>query len=35
MFAGQSAWRFATDPFYSNNFVPSVRELVDRIKTGR
>ena len=35
MFAGQSVWRFATDPFYSNNFVPSVRELVDRIKTGR
>ncbi len=35
MFAGQSAWRFAADPFYSNNFVPTVRELVERISTGR
>ena len=35
MFAGQTAWRFANDPFYSNNFVPTVRELVNRIMTGR
>ncbi len=35
MFAGQSADRFATDPFYSNNFIPTVRQLVDRIMTGR
>lgn len=34
MFAGHNAYRFATDPYYSNGFVPSVRELVDRILTG-
>ena len=34
MFAGHSAHRFATDPFYSNGFVPTVRQLVDRILTG-
>ncbi len=34
MFAGHAAYRFAQDPFYSNNFTPSVRELVDRILTG-
>jgi NAD(P)H-dependent flavin oxidoreductase YrpB (nitropropane dioxygenase family) len=35
MFAGHNAFRFARDPFYSNNFVPSVRQLVDRILTGK
>jgi NAD(P)H-dependent flavin oxidoreductase YrpB (nitropropane dioxygenase family) len=35
MFAGKIAHRFATDPFYSNNFVPTVHELVDRIVSGR
>jgi nitronate monooxygenase len=35
MFAGHNAYRFGQDPFYSNNFVPSVRELVERILTGR
>ena len=34
MFAGHNAYRFATDPFYNNGFVPSVKELVDRIQTG-
>ena len=34
MFAGHSAYRFASDPFYSNGFVPTVRQLVDRILTG-
>ncbi|WP_448578785.1 NAD(P)H-dependent flavin oxidoreductase [Thermaurantiacus sp.] len=34
MFAGHSAHRFATDPFYSNGFVPTVRQLVDRLLTG-
>ena len=34
MFAGHSAFRFKTDPFYANGFVPTVRELVDRILTG-
>ena len=34
MFAGHAAFRFRTDPFYSNGFVPSVKQLVDRILTG-
>ena len=34
MFAGHSAYRFASDPFYSNGFVPTVKQLVDRILTG-
>jgi len=34
MFAGHSAYRFKQDPFYSNNFTPTVKELVDRILTG-
>jgi len=33
-FAGHGAYRFAHDPFYSNNFIPTVKELVDRILTG-
>tara|TARA_B100001939_G_scaffold346078_2_gene364066 strand:+ start:4000 stop:5403 length:1404 start_codon:yes stop_codon:yes gene_type:complete len=34
MFAGHSAYNFATDPFYSNGFIPTVKQLVDRILTG-
>lgn len=34
MFAGHNAYRFKDDPFYSNGFIPTVRELVERIKTG-
>ncbi len=34
MFAGHSAYRFREDPFYSNNYTPSVKELVERILTG-
>lgn len=34
MFAGHAAFRFKQDPFYSNNFTPSVKQLVDRILTG-
>ncbi|MEO5809154.1 MAG: nitronate monooxygenase [Sphingomicrobium sp.] len=34
MFAGHAAFRFRTDPFYSNGFVPTVKQLVDRILTG-
>jgi nitronate monooxygenase len=34
MFAGHNAFRFKDDPFYSNGFIPTVRELVERIKTG-
>jgi len=35
MFAGHNAYRFGSDPFYSNGYIPSVRELVERILTGR
>lgn len=35
MFAGHNAYRFGQDPFYSNGFVPSVKQLVERIVTGR
>ncbi len=34
MFAGHGAYQFKQDPFYSNNFTPTVKELVDRILTG-
>ncbi|AQA00652.1 2-nitropropane dioxygenase [Sphingopyxis sp. QXT-31] len=34
MFAGHAAFNFKTDPFYSNNFTPTVKQLVDRILTG-
>ncbi len=35
MFAGHSAYRFATDPFYNNGFIPTIQQLVDRIMTGK
>ena len=35
MFGGSNAWRFGTDPFYGNGFVPTVKQLVERILTGR
>ncbi len=34
MFAGHAAFRFKKDPFYSNGFVPTVKQLVERIQTG-
>jgi nitronate monooxygenase len=34
MFAGHSAYMFKQDPFYSNGFVPTVKQLVDRIRSG-
>jgi nitronate monooxygenase len=34
MFAGHAAFRFKSDPFYSNGFIPTVKQLVDRILTG-
>ncbi|MFQ5953550.1 MAG: NAD(P)H-dependent flavin oxidoreductase [Kiloniellales bacterium] len=34
MFAGYNAFRFASDPYYRNGFIPTVRQLVDRITTG-
>ncbi|MBV9736382.1 MAG: nitronate monooxygenase [Acidisphaera sp.] len=35
MFSGHNAFRFASDPFYSNGFIPTVKQLVERILTGR
>ncbi len=35
MFAGHNAYRFGQDPFYSNGFIPNVKELVERILAGR
>ncbi|MBC6444531.1 MAG: nitronate monooxygenase [Alphaproteobacteria bacterium GM202ARS2] len=34
MFAGHGAYRFREDPFYKNGFIPSVKQLVERILTG-
>jgi NAD(P)H-dependent flavin oxidoreductase YrpB (nitropropane dioxygenase family) len=34
MFAGHNAYRFKDDPFYANGYIPTVRELVDRLLTG-
>ncbi len=33
-FAGHAAYRFKQDPFYSNNYTPTVKELVERILSG-
>jgi len=35
MFGGHNGFRFARDPFYSNGFIPTVKQLVERILTGR
>jgi nitronate monooxygenase len=34
MFSGHNAFRFASDPFYANGFVPTVAQLVARLQTG-
>jgi len=34
MFGGTNAYRFAQDPFYANGFVPTVKQLVERIASG-
>jgi len=34
MFAGHNAYKFASDPFYANGFMPTTRQLVERILTG-
>jgi nitronate monooxygenase len=34
MFAGHNAYKFGSDPFYANGYIPTVRELIDRIITG-
>lgn len=34
MFAGHNAYKFGKDPFYNGEFIPTVKQLVDRIITG-
>src|SRR5471030_171376 len=34
MFAGHNAYRFGSDPFYADGFIPTVKQLVERIHTG-
>ena len=34
MFGGTNAYRFAQDPYYANGFIPSVKQLVERIASG-
>lgn len=34
MFAGHNAYRFGQDPYYADGFVPTVKQLVERIQTG-
>lgn len=34
MFAGHQAYRFGKDPFYANGFVPTVKELLERLQLG-
>ncbi|WP_264375317.1 MULTISPECIES: NAD(P)H-dependent flavin oxidoreductase [unclassified Wolbachia] len=34
MFSGHNVYRFKQDPFYENGYVPTVKELVERILTG-
>ncbi|MBJ26704.1 MAG: nitronate monooxygenase [Alphaproteobacteria bacterium] len=35
MFSGHGAFRFSDDPFYANGFIPTVKELVDRLLLGK
>ncbi len=35
MFSGHNAYRFRSDPFYADGFVPTVKQLFERILTGR
>jgi hypothetical protein len=34
MFVGHEAYRFGEDPFYTDNFIPSVKQLIDQIISG-
>ncbi|MEM7617589.1 MAG: nitronate monooxygenase [Pseudomonadota bacterium] len=34
MFSGHNAYKFMNDPFYDNGFIPTVKQLVDRIISG-
>lgn len=35
LFAGSNAYRFGIDPFYKDGFVPTIKQLIDRILTGK
>ncbi len=35
MFAGHNVYRFGSDPFYANGFIPTVAQLVERLMTGK
>lgn len=35
MFSGHNAYKFADDPFYDDGFIPTVGQLVERIREGR
>ena len=34
MFSGHNAYRFASDEFYKDGFIPNIKQLVDRIRSG-
>ena len=34
MFSGHNAYKFADDPFYKDGYIPTVKELVERIISG-
>ncbi|MBY0264296.1 MAG: nitronate monooxygenase [Holosporales bacterium] len=34
MFAGHNAYNFAKDPFYAEGFIPTVKQLMERLLTG-
>ena len=34
MFSGHTAFKFGQDPFYKDSFVPTVKQLVERLQTG-
>lgn len=35
MFSGHAAYKFASDPFYKDGFIPTIQQLVDRIMQGK
>jgi NAD(P)H-dependent flavin oxidoreductase YrpB (nitropropane dioxygenase family) len=34
LFAGHKAYRYGEDPFYANNFIPTTKQLMERILSG-
>lgn len=34
-FSGTNAFRFSSDPFYKDGFIPTIKQLVDRIMIGK